>query len=260
MPSNERRTHGPTFASLDVKRSLVTHLEDGLTTTARKVRFELMRLALAFAVAITATLGAASCKDLDPPAQPPFQIFIRIDSDPGRAVVGATVNRNNKPLATTGPDGRAMLTLTGAEGETTDVTIKCPDAFVSPAKPTSIRLTRFADKTKVPEYTVNCPPTLRRVVVAVKAENGPNLPVMYLNRMITRTDLSGAAHFALEVAPGAQFQVTLDTAENARLKPPSPSKPFTAPQHDEILVFDQKFELEKQKVFVFRPNVPKALN
>jgi len=163
-------------------------------------------------------------------------------------------------LGTTGLDGRAMLTLAGAEGETTDVTVKCPDQFTSPAKPTSIRLTRFADKTKVPEYRVSCPPMLRRVVVAVKAENGPNLPVVYLNHVITQTDPSGAAHFALEVAPGAQFQVTLDTGENARLKPPSPSKPFTAPQHDEILVFDQKFEVERQKVVVFRPNIPRALN
>jgi hypothetical protein len=219
-----------------------------------------MKLVIAGALALAA-FSVSACKDLDPPAQPPFQIFIRIDSDPGRPVIGATVNRNSKALATTGPDGRAMLTLTGAEGETTDVNIKCPDAFVSPTKPTSIRLTRFADKSKVPEYTVTCPPTLRRVVVAVKAENGPNLPVVYLNRVITRTDLSGAAHFALEVAPGAQFQVTLDTADNARLKPASPSKPFTAPSHDEILVFDQKFEVEKQRVFVApKPNIPRALN
>lgn len=154
-----------------------------------------------------------------------------------------------------------MLTLVGAEGETTDVTIKCPDAFMSPAKATSIRLTRFADKSKVPEYTVSCPPMLRRVVVAVKADNGPNLPVMYLNRMITRTDLSGAAHFALEVAPNTQFQVTLDTSENTRLKPPSPSKPFTVPQHDDILVFDQRFELEKVRVVAApRPSIPRALN
>ena len=207
-----------------------------------------------------ASFAASGCKDLDPPVPPPFQIFIRIESDPGQRVAGATVTRNNKLMGTTGPDGRAMLTLVGAEGETTDVAIKCPDAFSSPSKPTSIRLTRFADKTKVPEYSVVCPPTLRRVVVAVKAENGPNLPVVYLNRMITRTDSSGAAHFALEVAPGAQFQVTLDTGENTRLKPPSPSKPFTAPGHDEILVFDQKFEVERQRVIVFRPNIPKALN
>jgi hypothetical protein len=190
--------------------------------------------------------GAVGCKD-DPPVPPPFQIFIRVESDPGQRITGASVTRNDKQLGTTGPDGRAMLTLSGAEGETTDVTVKCPDAFLSPSKPTSVRLTRFADKTKVPEYSVTCPPALRRVVVAVRAENGPNLPVVYLNRVITRTDLSGAAHFALEVAPGAQFQVTLDTTNNQQLRPQSPSKPFTAPQHDEILLFDQKFEVDRRR-------------
>jgi hypothetical protein len=215
----------------------------------------------AAATCVTAftAFAASSCKDLDPPPPAPFQIFIRIDSDPGHPVAGATVSRNNKVLATTGPDGRGMLTLNGAEGETTDVTVKCPDAFVSPTKQTSIRLTRFADKSKIPEYAVSCLPTLRHVVVAVKAENGPNLPVVYLNKVITRTDVSGAAHFALEVAPGAQFQVTLDTGENTKLKPPSPSKPFTVPQHDDILVFDQKFEVEKVRVVVFRPQVARAL-
>ena len=233
-----------------------------MTALVRRVPFDVMKLSTlraAIVIGVTA-LGPAGCKDLDPPVAPPFQIFVRVESDPGQRVTGATVSRNSKVLGTTGPDGRAMLTVNGAEGETTDVTVKCPDAFMSPQKPTSIRLTRFADKTKVPEYSVMCPPTLRRVVVAVKADNGPNLPVLYLGKVITRTDVSGAAHFALEVAPGAQFQVTLDTAENTRLKPTSPSKPFTAPQHDEILVFDQKFEVERQKTVVFRPNVPKALN
>ena len=221
-----------------------------------------MRISFVAAIACTAltALAMSSCKDFDSPPAPSFQIFVRIDSDPGHPVTGAVVSRNGKPLATTGPDGRAMLTLNGAEGETTDVTIKCPDAFNSPTKATSIRLTRFADKSKVPEYTVACPPSLRRVVVAVKADNGPNLPVMYLNRMITRTDASGAAHFALEVAPNTQFQVTLDTSENTRLKPPSPTKPFTVPGHDDILLFDQRFDVEKVRVFQAKVNLPRALN
>ncbi len=219
-----------------------------------------MRIFFAAAVAL-AGFGTSSCKDLDPPPPPPFQVFIRIESDPGRPVPGATVVRNTKTLGTTGPDGRAMLTVNGVEGETTDVNIKCPDAFTSPVAATSIRLTRFADKSKVPEYAVSCPPMLRRVVVAVKAENGGNLPVVYLNKVITRTDVSGAAHFALEIAPNTQFQVTLDTTDHGKLKPVSPSKPFTAPSHDEILVFDQKFDVEKVRaVAAPRPNLPRALN
>lgn len=212
-----------------------------------------------FVIGVSA-LAASGCKESDPPAPAPFQIFIRVESEPGQKVIGASVSRNDKVLGTTGPDGRAMVAIHGADNEVTYISVKCPDAFTSPPKPTSIRLTRFADKTKVPEFSVTCPVALRHVVVAVKAENGPNLPVLYSNRVVTRTDLSGAAHFALEVAPGAQFQVTLDTAENPRLKPPSPSRPFTAPAHDDILVFDQKFEIERPKAGAARPNVPRALN
>ena len=224
--------------------------------------FERMRILSSGAVLLFTASGFAAfagsgCKGVDPPAPPPFLLFIRVEGDPSQRVAGATVTRDGALLGTTGADGRAMLTVAGAEGETTDVVIKCPDAFVSPTKPVSVRLTRFADKTKVPEYSVVCPPSLRHVVVAVKAENGPNLPVVYQNRVITRTDGSGAAHFALEVAPGAQFLVTLDTAENLRLKPPNPSKPFTAPLHDDVLVFDQKFDLERQRS---RASNPKALN
>ena len=238
--------------------------ERSLTLNHHSIPFKAMSASsrLFFAMAAVVPLASlAGCKNLDPPPPPPFQIFVRIEGDPGQRVQGAVISRNTKTLGTTGPDGRAMLTLTGSEGESIEVIVKCPDAFQSPNKPLSVRLTRFADKTKVPEYAQSCPPALRRVVVAVKADNGPNLPVVYLNHIITRTDASGAAHFALEVAPGSQFQVTLDTQENPKIKPPSPSRPFTAPQHDEILVFDQHFDVEKDKVrAAAKPSVPRALN
>ena len=196
---------------------------------------------------------------LDPAPPPPFKVAFAVEGDPGHPITGAIVSRNEKTVATTGPDGRAEITLNGADGETVDASIKCPEGHTSPTRPVSVRLARTGDG-RAPVFKIVCPPTQRHVVVAVKAENGPNLPVMYLNRMITRTDASGAAHFALEVAPNTQFQVTLDTGENSKLKPPSPTKPFTVPQHDDILVFDQKFEVEKTRVFVSRPNIPKALN
>jgi hypothetical protein len=210
--------------------------------------------------AAASAVVSSGCKDFDPPPPPPFQLYVKVESDPGQPVAGATVSRNKTVLGNTGPEGRTILTIAGAEGEIVDVAVKCPDGLQSPTKPLSIRLTRIADKSKAPEYAVSCPPMLRRVVVAVKAENGPNLPVMYLSRPVTRTDASGAAHFALEVAPGAQFTVSLDTSENSRLKPPNPTKPFTVGQQDDILVFEQKFDVEKQKVYVYKPQIAKALN
>lgn len=210
---------------------------------------------------LTFLIGAGSgCKDLDPPPPQPFQLYVRVESDPGRPVDGAVLSRDGKTIATTGADGRATLSLSGAEGAITDVAVRCPDGLQTPVKPLSIRLTRIADKSKAPEYGIACPPTLRKVVVAIRADNGPNLPVMYLSKSVARTDASGAAHFALDVAPGGQFTVTLNTEESPKLKPQNPSKPFTVGQLDELVLFEQKFEAEKPRVYVAPPpKVPKAL-
>lgn len=152
-----------------------------------------------------------------------------------------------------------MIKMAGTEGEIVDVNVTCPDGYAPPRGPVNIRLTRLADKTKIPEYSVSCLPNLRHVVIAVRAENGPFLPVLYLGRPITKTDEAGAAHFALEVPPGAQFQVTLDTSERKDIKPPNPAKLFVVAQQDEILLFDQRFEVEKKVVYVPKPNIPKAI-
>lgn len=216
-----------------------------------------------FAVlAALAALGGVSCGGLDPPTTKPFQFYVKVESDPSHAVTGASVLRNNTSIASTGLDGKAMITLKGTEGEITDVFVKCPETFQSPAKPLSVRLTRLsADESKIPEYLVSCPPNTRRVVVAIKADNGPNLPVYYLNDLVTRTDLSGAAHFALKVPPNSSFTVRLDTNEAPKLKPPNPTRTFSVGSSDEILVMEQKFETDKIKyVPPPKPVLPKALN
>jgi hypothetical protein len=190
----------------------------------------------------------AGCTEAHKPE--PFTISVRVEGDPGRPVVGANMARANRILGTSNAEGRATLQIAGAEGEITDVTVTCPEGFQPPSKPLSIRLTRLAEKSKVPEYGIQCPPSMRRVVVAVRAENGPNLPVMYLDRPVTRTDSSGAASFALEVPPGAQFTVALNTLERKDIKPISPSKLFVVSAQDDVFLFDQKFDVEKKKVWV----------
>lgn len=210
---------------------------------------------------LLASLLSAGCAgmSLDPPPPPPFTVAFAVEGDPGRPITGAIVSRNQKTVATTGPDGRAEMTLLGADGETIDASIKCPEGHTSPARPVSIRLARTRDG-RAPVFKVVCPPTSRHVVVAVKAENGANLPVVYLGKVITRTDASGAAHFAVEAPPGGQFVVTLDTAESKKLSPPSPSRPFTVGSVDDIFVFEQKFDVEKtKKARVAKTKLPACL-
>ncbi len=204
--------------------------------------------------------GCAGVK-LEPPPPPPTKVAVSVEGDPGQPIRGAVVMRGAKVVATTGPDGRAEMSLEGADGETVDANVRCPDGFTSPTKPITMRLTRM-NEGRVPTFSVVCPPMLRKVVIAVKAENGPNLPILYLGKVVARTDGSGAAHFALEAPPGNQFQVTLDTTakENAKLKPPSPSKPFTIGNTDDILVFEQKFDVEKKKFHAPpKPKLPDCL-
>jgi hypothetical protein len=194
-------------------------------------------------------LAVAGCTGKSGPE--PFTISIKVESDPGRPIAGASVSRDTRLLGTTGPDGRATLRLPGVEGEITDVVVVCPEGFLSPAKPVNLRLTRFQERTKIPEYGVQCPPAMRRVVVAVRAENGPHLPVLYLDKTVTRTDASGAASFALEVPPGSQFTVALSTAERKDIRPANPSKLFVVGAHDDVFLFDQKFDIDRR-----RPGAP----
>jgi hypothetical protein len=127
-------------------------------------------------------------------------------------------------------------------GVLVDLTVHCPPGYESPTRPVSVRLERFSDRTRIPEYTVSCPAATRKVVVAIRAENGPNLPVVCMNRVVAQTDASGAAHFAVEVSPGAQFEVRLDTQQRADLVPQNPTRSFGAPPEDAIVLFDQRFD------------------
>lgn len=219
----------------------------------------LLVLFLPAALPLVGLVGCANVT-LEPPPPPPFKVAIAVEGDPGLPIMGAIVVRNDKTVATTGIDGLAELTLNGADGEVVDAAVRCPAGHTSPAKAVSMRLARTRDG-RSPVFKVACPPTTRQVVVAVKAENGANLPVLYLGNVITHTDDSGAAHFALQAAPGEQFQVTLDTSgkEGEKLKPLSPSKPFTVGMGDEIFVFDQKFDVEKKKTVVHKTKLAKCL-
>jgi hypothetical protein len=214
--------------------------------------------ALALVAVGVAGVVASGCGAVEPPPRPSFRVALLVEGDPGQPLEGATVVRAKQVVATTHADGRVELTLDGDEGTTVDAEVKCPAGHTSPARPVSMRLTRVADG-RAPEFKVSCPPTERHVVVAIVADNGPLLPVVYLGKEIAKTDASGAAHFVVDAAPGTQFNVTLDTSGNAKLKPPSPSKPFTVGQTDEVVVFEQKFEVEKKKVVFVKHEGPRCL-
>jgi hypothetical protein len=139
--------------------------------------------------------------------------------------------------------------------------VKCPETYASPTKPVTVLLKRLTDN-KRPEYPVSCPPSLRRVVLAVRAENGAHLPVKYFGREVTRTDASGAAHYMVDARPGDQIEIMLATNEKGAeaLRPQNPTFSYVVKPQDEVVLFDARFQIEKKPVaFVPAKKIPREI-
>jgi hypothetical protein len=172
-----------------------------------------------------------------------YDVIVRVESDPGRSLAGAKLLRDGALLGTSDARGVIPLRLGGATGEVVELEAACPSGHRSPAKPLRVVLRPLVEQGRKAEYHVACPPLLRSLVVSVRAQNGPGLPVKYLGKEIARTDSTGAAHALLKVMPDETVTVTLDTSapEHAGLMPQNPELKLTMPARDDVVLFDQTF-------------------
>jgi hypothetical protein len=120
-----------------------------------------------------------------------------------------------------------------------------------------VTLRRLAQTSKLPTYRVVCQSSTRTSVIAVRANNGPDLPVMYLGRELARTDSAGVAHVALTLTPGERYELSLDTG-NKPLTPKNPRAVFVAGNEDELVFFDQRFQSRKPAGGRARARLPMA--
>ncbi len=203
-----------------------------------------MKRIFASALVTAGALSLAACSSKPPPR---FEVVVKVQGDPGEPLPGAVVLFQGKQVGKTNEKGRTVLGLKGVEGQTYAFTVQCPSGYKSPSQPTAVTLRRIAEPSKRPEYLVDCPPTTRDVVVAVRADNGPNLPVVYLGRKVATTDASGAADVLLKMPPNQSFKLMLDTSGDAdkRLRPQNPTATFDVKEQDDIFVFDQTFKRER---------------
>jgi hypothetical protein len=191
-----------------------------------------------------------------------FEILLKVTTDGNAPVSGALLQLKDATVGTTGAEGSSVLKFTANEGESFDIGVQCPAGMQSPPKPVQITLRKLADTSRRPEFTASCPSATKVVVVAVRADGGPNLPVLYLGNEVARTDASGAANVALRLAPNDTFELKLSTNDKGseRLRPQNPSLSFTMKDKDDVVVFEQKFSLEAKKaVGVSKPKLPKRI-
>lgn len=196
-------------------------------------------------ISILAATGAG-CGDPEPP--PRFPVTFAATSDPGVPVAGVVLTANGAALGETHEDGSLRVDLTGVEGSPVQIGATCPEGHRAPTSLPVITLRRVVSLDPVAadrglQVSIACAPSTRHGVVVVRAAGDVargDLPVMIDGREVARTDPSGVAHVALDMQPGATFQVLLATATD--LRPQDPRRTFTFPDSDEIFVFDQSFE------------------
>lgn len=180
--------------------------------------------------------------------QQPFPVLIRIESDPGKPLGEVPILYQGKEVKRTAPDGTALLELHKPDGASVELSITCPPN-TRQADPLKVYVRRVEGQ-KYTEQRMYCRPSMRRIAVAVRADEGPNLPVKYLGETVATTDASGAAHFAMAMPAGEVIKVVLDTTDNPKMHPQRPESLFKVGDADEVFVFNQKFTVDKKKVYV----------
>lgn len=190
-------------------------------------------------------LGAApGCGNTAPP--PLYPITLRVMSD-NRPLPGAAVVIGGRELGATDAQGRFRMETVGVEGSSVEVVVRCPAGFRSPAQPLSVVLRSTvqldqAQRGQGIETTAQCPPTQRIAAVVVRVPGRPNLPILYENREITRTDLQGIAHMIFRVGGGDTLRLRVDTREQPLLRPANPELVVHTTDADNVYVSTQGFE------------------
>ncbi len=185
---------------------------------------------------------------MDPPKKPSQVIVFEAVGDPGKMLPGVDIFHHEKVVKTTGADGTASLQINGQEGEVFEFKAVCPRGFRSPAQAIPVTLRRMGNDSPQVKVRIPCVVKERTLVVAVRADGGPNLPVLYLNREVARTDGSGAAHVSFRLAAADSVSLTIDTTSQPHLRPQNPTESFIGLEHDQLKAFSKHFDVDAPKI------------
>jgi|SRR5688572_3898889 hypothetical protein len=197
---------------------------------------------LSRSVAVLLALLAGACKEKD--LSHGYEFVVRVSSEPGHGLEGARASFQGRELGVSDSSGAVAIQVRGREGDVVAIDIACPSGH-RPSAPVLVPLRHVSHDVK-PEFSALCTPLTHSIVVAVRAEGGPRLPLLHLGRELARTDASGAAHLLLDVGSDEVVEIMLDTTEQPRLRPKNPILRIQPGPRDEITAINQEFTLQPQ--------------
>jgi hypothetical protein len=178
-------------------------------------------------------------------AVPEHLVEVQARGDDQWPLADAEVSIDGRPVGVTDEDGRLSLVLRRPDGAVVTLTAQCPPGYRGGEQKRTLALhqTRaLGGPSRVPiQTTVECRPEMRKAAILVRS--APHIPVMVVGREVARTDATGVAHIALPLVPHSSVRLTLDTSQEPRLRPESPSRAFSMADADEMFVFEQPLEL-----------------
>ena len=191
------------------------------------------------------TLAVCGCTPSEKLASQP--VALRVMTTRGAPVAGAEVLAGSTVLGRSDEQGGVKVDVAGREGDSFELEVRCPPPLRSPEAKLVIRKLTIAGGE--PEHAVKCEETRRTLVVVVRAENGPNLPILHLGKEIGRTDRSGAAHLKIETDVRDRVELTLSTAgeELANVHPQNPVAAFEPGDTDEVREFAVTFTKDAKR-------------
>ena len=198
-------------------------------------------------VALVALLGFATACTASSPVTKGLVVEVRVTDYAGAAVGGAALFAGSNQVALTTADGIATLEMRGREGDLVALEVRCPDGYESPIEKLVVQSLDVDGST--PSHLTRCRKIRHRLVIAVRAEGGPNLPVLRLGRVVGTTDASGAASLLFDLDLEERVELTLSTESlaNEGVTPKNPVVVFDLHDENDVKLFDVKLTRPRAK-------------
>jgi len=216
-----------------------------------------------FSSAAVALISGALLACSDPGVYPdgsgsgPFSVVVAVHAGRDAPVAGARVLSGKQLLGQTDASGLSRLRLQGRDGQNVPLSVECPPGYSSPEAPLPVALRELASGSPPPRYEAHCTATTHSVLVAIRADNGANLPILQLDRRVGTTDAAGIAHVLLAGVSAEQpIALTLDTTQQSNLRPQNPVLTFVSAPRDELVLLEQQFSRLEPKRKVARAPRP----
>jgi hypothetical protein len=186
----------------------------------------------------------SACGRVHPRVQE-YPVLVRASDDLGGPLANVRLVASGRELGATDAAGERLFTLPGSEGERIAFTAGCPAGYDGPRSIPVLLLKRVqglqSQSIQPIELNLVCDARDHVSMIAIRTGRA-GIPVKLRGQAVALTSTAGTAHVFLREPMGNAFQLTLDTAGQADLRPESPSRLFTIGTRDAFTVWDQPFE------------------